>query len=114
MTKTKLTLALVAIVAGLAGASQAQAGAGSYLLGSSQFIDRCQANGGNLYGDLGCDLGHVQIDCTFAGAQTFCEWEGAQNIRGVSRVLGIAMAESLSEQASGKKKKPKHLGGFFK
>lgn len=107
MTKTKLTFALIAIVAGLAGVSQAQAGSGAYMLGSSQFADRCEANGGDLYGNLGCDLGHVQIECEFAGAQTYCEWDGAQNARGVSRVLGVAMAESLAGPGIGKKKGPK-------
>ena len=108
MTKTKLTFAFLVIAAGLAGASQAQAGAGSYQLGSSAFESRCEANGGDLFdldGGLGCDLGGLEIGCAFAGAQTYCEWDGAQNARGVSRVLGVAMAESLSEQSSGKKKK---------
>jgi hypothetical protein len=111
---TKLAFVVVALVASVVGVSQAQAGAGSYMLGGAQFADRCEASGGNVYGDLGCDLGHVQIDCIFEGAQTYCEWEGAQNVRGVSRVLGVAMAESLSEPVQGKKKKPKHIGNFFK
>lgn len=105
MTKTKLTFALVAIVAGLAGVSQAQAGAGAYQLGSGAFADRCEANGGAFYPAGSCDLGNVQIDCEFVGAQTWCEWDGPQNARGVSRVLGVAMAQSLSEQSSGGKKK---------
>jgi hypothetical protein len=104
---TKLTFAVIALVAGLAGVSQAQAGAGSYMLGSSTFEDRCEANGGDVFdidGGLGCDLGGLEIGCAFAGAQTYCEWDGAQNARGVGRVLGVAQAQSLSEQVQGKKK----------
>lgn len=107
MTKTTLTIALFAIVAGLAGVSQAQAGAGSYQLGSSTFEARCEANGGDLFAagnGTGCDLGTVQIGCAFTGATTYCEWNGSQNQRAVSRVLGVATAESLSETVQGKKK----------
>jgi hypothetical protein len=112
MINTKLTFALAIVVAGLAGASQAQAGAGNYQIGSSQFADRCLDNGGDVYGDLSCDLGEVQIDCTFSGVKTYCEWDGAQNKRAVVRVLGMATAESLSEAGggqSGKKKTGKDM-----
>jgi hypothetical protein len=105
MTKTKLTFALIVVAAGLAGVSQAQAGAGAYQLGSSAFESRCEANGGDFYPTGSCDLGSMQIECDFVGAETFCEWDGAQNARGVSRVLGVAVAESLSEQSTGGKKK---------
>ena len=105
MTKTKLTFALIAIVAGLAGVSQAQAGAGAYQIGSGAFADRCVDNGGDFFPAGSCDLGNVQIECDFVGAQTFCEWEGPQNARGVSRVLGVAMAESITDGSTGGKKK---------
>lgn len=111
MTKTKLTFAFLVIAAGLAGASQAQAGAGAYQLGSSAFESRCEANGGDFYPAGSCDLGNLQIECDFVGAATWCEWDGAQNARGVSRVLGLAEAESLSEQSAGKGKS-KGKGGF--
>lgn len=105
MTKTKLTFALIAIVAGLAGVSQAQAGAGAYQIGSGAFADRCVDNGGDFFPAGSCDLGNVQIECDFVGAQTFCEWEGPQNARGVSRVLGVAMADSLAGTTAGGGKK---------
>lgn len=105
MTKTKLTFAFLVIAAGLAGVSQAQAGAGAYQLGSSAFENRCEANGGDFYAAGTCDLGSLVIECEFAGAQTWCEWDGAQNARGVSRVLGVAMAESLADGSTGGKKK---------
>ena len=109
MNNTKLTLALLAIVAGLAGASSAQAGQGSFQLGNSMFADRCLDNGGDLFdikSGAGCDLGDVAVGCSFIGAQTWCEWDGAQNDRDVRRVLGAAVAETLAEQGpSGKKKK---------
>lgn len=105
MTKTKLSLAFLVIAAGLAGASQAQAGAGAFQLGGSAFESRCETNGGDFYPAGSCDLGSLLIECEFVGAETWCEWDGAQNARGVSRVLGAAMAESLSEQSTGGKKK---------
>jgi hypothetical protein len=108
MTKTKLALALLTLVAGTIGMSQAMAGAGSYQLGHSMFEDRCAANGGyivDIVGGSGCELDDVKIGCSFAGATTYCEWDGAQNLRPVSRVLGVAVAESLSEQVAGAKKK---------
>ncbi|MFY8032254.1 MAG: hypothetical protein ACOVO5_10515 [Devosia sp.] len=108
MTKTKLALALLALVAGTAGVSQAMAGAGSYQLGSSMFEDRCTANGGyvvDIVGGSGCELDGLQIGCSFSGATTYCEWDGAQNLRPVSRVLGAAVAESLSEPVAGGQKK---------
>jgi hypothetical protein len=107
MTKTKLAFALLTVVAGLVGVSQAQAGAGAYQLGSSAFENRCEAHGGDLMATssgYGCELGALLIDCAFVGAQTYCEWNGAQNQREVSRVLGAAVAESLSEPSQGKKK----------
>ena len=110
MTKTKLTLALLAMVAGLAGAASVQAGAGAYQLGSGTFADRCLDNGGDLLATedgKGCDLGFTLIDCKFIGVETNCEWDGAQNQRDVSRVLGVAVAESLSSpggKSGGKKK----------
>ena len=107
MTKTKLTFAFLVIAAGLAGVSSAQAGAGAYQLSNGAFADRCEAYGGDFYAAGTCDLGALQIECDFVGAQTWCEWDGAQNARGVSRVLGLAMAESLSEGSTGGgKKKP--------
>ena len=111
MTKTKLTFAFLVVAAGLVGMSQAQAGAGAYQLGSSAFESRCEANGGDFSPAGSCDLGSLQIECDFVGATTWCEWDGAQNARGVSRVLGLAMAESLSEGSAGAGKKK---GGGFK
>lgn len=108
MTKTKLAFAALALVAGFAGVSQAQAGAGNYHVGSAVFADRCLDNGGDLYGDLSCDLGEVQIDCTFSGVETYCEWDGAQNKRAVVRVLGMAVAESLVESVGGQSGKKKY------
>jgi hypothetical protein len=112
MTNTKITLALLALVAGFAGASTVQAGEGAYNLGSSAFADRCLDNGGNMLlteTGKGCDLGFTLIDCKFLGADTTCEWDGAQNQRDVSRVLGAAVAESISSEGGksgggGKKK----------
>jgi hypothetical protein len=105
MINSKFAFAALALVAGLAGVSQAQAGAGNYQIGSSQFADRCIDNGGDLYGNLGCDLGDVQIDCTFSGVETYCEWDGAQNKRAVVRVLGMATPESIAEPGGAAKKK---------
>ena len=106
---TKMTLALLALVAGLAGASSVQAGEGAYQVGSSAFTDRCLNNGGNVLATedgKGCDLGFTLIDCSFLGAETTCEWDGPQNQREVSRVLGAAVAESIASDGgkNGKKK----------
>lgn len=108
MTKTKLAFALLTLVVGTAGVTQAMAGAGEFQLGSSAFEDRCVANGGyvvDIVGGAGCELDDVQIGCAFSGATTYCEWDGAQNLRPVRRVLGAAVAVSLSEQVAGGKKK---------
>lgn len=111
MTNTKITLALLVLVSGFAGAASVQAGEGAYSIGSSAFADRCLDNGGSVFfGDDGrsCDLGFTLIDCTFVGAETNCEWDGPQNQREVSRVLGAAVAESISSEGgksgAGKKK----------
>jgi hypothetical protein len=108
---TKITLALLALVAGLAGAASVQAGEGAYQVGSSAFTDRCLDNGGDMLlteTGKGCDLGFTLIDCKFVGAETTCEWDGPQNQREVSRVLGAAVAESIASEGgksrSGKKK----------
>lgn len=112
MTNTKITLAVLALVAGFAGAASVQAGEGAYNLGSSAFADRCLNNGGDMLlteTGKGCDLGFTLIDCKFVGAETNCEWDGPQNQRQVSRVLGAAVAESISSEggASGGKGKKK-------
>ncbi len=111
MTKTKITLAVFALVAGFAGASSVQAGEGAYQVGSSAFADRCLDNGGDMLlteTGKGCDLGFTLIDCKFLGAETTCEWDGPQNQREVSRVLGAAVAESIAsdggKSGAGKKK----------
>jgi hypothetical protein len=107
MQITKFALALTVTLAGLAGASQAQAAAGTFQIGHSAFEDRCEAYGGELFDagtGIGCDIGTVQIGCAFIGATTYCEWNGAQNQRDVRRILGAELAQSLSTPVDGKKK----------
>ena len=107
MQITKFALALTVTLAGLAGASQAQAAAGNFQIGHSAFQDRCEDNGGELFDagtGIGCDMGTVQIGCAFIGATTYCEWNGTQNQREVRRILGAELAQSLSTPVDGKKK----------
>ena len=114
---TKITLALISLVVGLAGVSQAHAGAGSVLLGQSSFEDRCYTNGGTLDIDgaaLGCDLGGLLVSCDFADAYASCEWNGAQGHRGVTRLIGSITPDSIVDGADGASAgKGKGKGGGF-
>jgi hypothetical protein len=118
---TKISLALISLlVVGMAGVSQAQAGAGSVLLGQSTFESRCERNGGSLDGVNGavaCDFGDLLVSCDFAVAYAHCDWNGAQGHRAVTRLIGALTADSIvdgvdgSAPASGKGK-GKGGGGF--
>jgi hypothetical protein len=101
---TKITLALISLVVGLAGVSQAHAGAGSVLLGQSTFEDRCEFNGGALDGadgSVACDFGDLLVSCDFAEAYAHCDWNGAQGHRGVTRLIGALTADSIVDGADG-------------
>jgi hypothetical protein len=109
MNRKNVTLALLVVLTGLAAASQAHAGQGSVMLGSTAFADRCQDNGGQLFGTKGgyaCQLPATLLECTFAGAHASCAWNGVQNKLEVVRVIGLIGTDSLSSVGSGGFKKP--------
>ena len=118
---TKISLALISLlVVGMAGVSQAEAGAGSVLLGQSTFESRCERNGGALDGANGavaCDFGDLLVSCDFADAYAHCDWNGAQGHRAVTRLIGALTADSIVDGVDGSgpaggKGKGKGGGGF--
>jgi hypothetical protein len=108
MNNAKITFALFAMLGGLVSATQAQAAAGTVMLGPTNFANRCLDQGGAFFplGDgYSCELATTQIDCLFEGANAYCEWEGGPNKREVIRVIGMLDAESLAGQSFGGAKK---------
>lgn len=102
--KTKIAVAVLALIAGFGGAVQAQAGQGTVMLGGSNFADRCTNNGGELFGieaGYGCHLGTTQVECIFAGAYADCQWNGVQNQIKVVRLIGMLDAESIATPGGG-------------
>lgn len=107
MTKTlSIALSLVAVLAGIAAASPAQAASRFVDISPDRMADRCLGTGGSFFspaaGVAVCDLPTVAITCAFVSTfQANCRWPGIDLQVAITRVIGISDAIFVGGSSGG-------------